>query len=87
MIQYIETTAGKLYADCEDGDEYVKYVEIGFCDSEENHIPIAALEVRSKKINEEIDETAIIKVLYNPEDDTDIKYDIVKRRDKHERTI
>ena len=79
MIQYLETTAGKLYADCEEGNECVKYVEIGFCDEEGNHVPIAALEVRSKKISEDVDESAITRVLYNPNDDMDIRFSVVNK--------
>ena len=78
MTQYLETTAGKLYT-CESGNDYIKFVEIGFCDEEGNHVPIAALEVKSKLISEDIDESAITRVLYNPNDDTDVKFEVVNK--------
>ncbi len=81
MIQYLETTAGQLYADCDDESEYVKYVEIGLY-VEEKHIPIAALEVRTKKISKEIDPNVITRVLYNPKDEMDVKFDVVYKKEK-----
>ena len=63
----IETNAGKLYA-TKGVLPTNSYIEIGYFDENGKQIPVAAIEVKTKKIHEDIDESAIWRVIYNSPD-------------------
>lgn len=74
----LETKAGKFYA-TKGTSSTNSYLEIGYYDEDGNMIPVAAIEAKTKEINKKIDEKAIWRTIYNPEDPDNYEQVIINK--------
>lgn len=68
--QQLSTTAGKLYA-YGNNEGAIQCIEIGYYDDDGNMVPLAAVEVKTKEINNDVNEKVIFRRIYNPHNEDD----------------